>query len=266
MPTRDNGLEAAAYTPLTELDPRVADAMLELLRASGIAAYVAPAGRDKSGQFGSHPPQRPADRLYVDADATESARQIVQTHLLTMDAGRDGGGDPGQDPRDEDEIWQALIASYHAEPTDPVPPWPASEDLDEEDGARDAGDDTDPARKHRGPDRGHGDDRPVRSGLVAGDDLEDGENAGGSAGADDEHFVPPAPPPVPRPDPVSAWSWAGLFGGPSYMLIATLVGWPIPGWAAFLAVAAFIGGFVALVVRMGDKPPPDSGPDDGAVV
>ena len=34
----------------------------------------------------------------------------------------------------------------------------------------------------------------------------------------------------------------------------------------FTAVAAFIGGFVALVVRMGDGPPSDSGWDDGAVI
>jgi hypothetical protein len=45
-----------------------------------------------------------------------------------------------------------------------------------------------------------------------------------------------------------------------------MVGWAIPGWAAFLAVAAFVGGFATLVIRMGDKPPRDSGPDDGAVV
>jgi hypothetical protein len=37
----------------------------------------------------------------------------------------------------------------------------------------------------------------------------------------------------------------------------------VPSWAAFVAVAAFIGGFVALVLRMGDEPPED---DDGAVV
>jgi len=38
--------------------------------------------------------------------------------------------------------------------------------------------------------------------------------------------------------------------------------WDVPSWAAFSAVAAFIGGFVALVLRMGDEPPDD----DGAVV
>ena len=86
------------------------------------------------------------------------------------------------------------------------------------------------------------------------------------AAADDGEFVPPVPPPLPSLDPVAKGAWAALFGGPGYLLLATMVGWAIPGWAAFLAVAAFVGGFATLVIRMGDKPPRDSGPDDGAVV
>ena len=84
--------------------------------------------------------------------------------------------------------------------------------------------------------------------------------------ADGENFVPPAPPPLPSLDPLTKGAWAALFGGPLYLLLATMVGWAVPGWAAFLAVAAFVGGFATLVIRMGDRPPRDSGPDDGAVL
>ena len=87
-----------------------------------------------------------------------------------------------------------------------------------------------------------------------------------SAPAEDGDFVPPVPPPLPSLDPVAKGAWAALFGGPGYLLLATMAGWAIPGWAAFLAVAAFVGGFATLVIRMGEKPPRDSGPDDGAVV
>src|SRR5262245_49068371 len=83
---------------------------------------------------------------------------------------------------------------------------------------------------------------------------------------DDEHYVPPAPPPLPRLDPVSKGAWVALFGGPGYLLLAVLLGWVVPSWAGFCAVAAFVGGFATLVVRMGDRPPGDSGSDDGAVV
>jgi hypothetical protein len=83
---------------------------------------------------------------------------------------------------------------------------------------------------------------------------------------DDDHFVPPVPPPLPRLDPITKGAWAALFGGPLYLLVAVMASWQVPDWAAFCAVAAFVGGFATLVVRMGDRPPRDSGPDDGAVV
>lgn len=83
---------------------------------------------------------------------------------------------------------------------------------------------------------------------------------------DEGHFIPPEPPPLPHLDTVSKFAWAAVFGGPAYLLVAVMVGWIIPGWAGLAAVAAFIGGFATLVVRMGDRPPTDSGPDDGAVI
>ena len=87
---------------------------------------------------------------------------------------------------------------------------------------------------------------------------------------DDEHFIPPAPPPLPKLDPITKGAWAALFGGPGYLIVATAVGWSVPGIAAFCAVAAFVTGFAILVLRMNDSPGsgpggPDDG-DDGAVV
>ena len=83
----------------------------------------------------------------------------------------------------------------------------------------------------------------------------------------DDHYVPPVPPPLPRLDPVTKGAWLALFGGPLYLLISTAIGATISGLAAFLAVAAFVGGFVILVLRMDNGRPPDSGSDDdGAVV
>jgi hypothetical protein len=82
-----------------------------------------------------------------------------------------------------------------------------------------------------------------------------------------DHYVPPVPPPLPRLDPITKGAWLALFGGPLYLLISTAVGATISGLAAFLAVAAFVGGFVILVLRMDNGRPPDPGSDDdGAVV
>lgn len=82
----------------------------------------------------------------------------------------------------------------------------------------------------------------------------------------DDHYIPPPPPPLPHLDPVAKGAWAALFGGPAYLLISTLIGMSAPGWAALLAVAAFIGGFAVVVLRLGDKPSRGDGPDNGAVV
>jgi len=91
--------------------------------------------------------------------------------------------------------------------------------------------------------------------------------ADGTPAEDEEHFVPPAPPPLPKLDPVAKGAWAALFGGPGYLMVATAVGWSVSGLAAFCAVAAFVAGFAILVLRMHEPDPggPDDG-DDGAVV
>lgn len=81
-----------------------------------------------------------------------------------------------------------------------------------------------------------------------------------------DHYVPPVPPPLPRLHAATRGAWLLLLGGPLYLLISTAVGATITGFAAFLAVAAFVTGFVVLVLRMDNGRPPDSGSDDGAVV
>jgi hypothetical protein len=83
---------------------------------------------------------------------------------------------------------------------------------------------------------------------------------------EDEHFVPPPPPPLPHLDSVAKGAWTALFGGPAYLLAATLLGWVVPGWAALLAVIAFVGGFAVVALRLGDRRSDDTGSDDGAVL
>ncbi len=151
---------------------------------------------------------------------------------------------------DEDEVWRQIVASYNAEETSAEPPWPDRENVPEEPEPRaDAS-------------RGAGD---TATGLIDPDD--DFAEPGGDPGDDeDDHYIPPPPPPLPKTDAGTKIAWLALFGGPAYLLLAALLGWPMRGWILFAAVAAFIGGFVALVVRMGDRPPNDSGWDDGAVI
>ncbi|WP_406317111.1 hypothetical protein OHA77_07850 [Streptosporangium sp. NBC_01639] len=154
---------------------------------------------------------------------------------------------------DEDEVWRQIVASFNdtAERDAADQPWPDSENLPSE-----------PLR--RVVKQSEEDERPsVKADSAAeggGDDAEQED-------PDDEgHYVPPPPPPLPRTDATTKVAWLGLFGGPAYLLLSAALNWNLQGWMLFTAVAAFIGGFVALVVRMGDGPPNDSGWDDGAVL
>lgn len=82
---------------------------------------------------------------------------------------------------------------------------------------------------------------------------------------DDEEFVPPAPPPLPRPrDRIEKAAWAGLVVGPLLLVAVQVFG--LPGVLTPIGLLAFLGGFVAVIARMEDRPRQDDGWDDGAVV
>jgi hypothetical protein len=146
---------------------------------------------------------------------------------------------------DEDEVWRQIVASFNdtAERDSADQPWPDSENVPAE-----------PTRRVVKPsEEPEPDEDPYKDSA---DDEEEEEG----------HFEPPPPPPLPKLDLPTKLAWVALFGGPAYLLVAAMASWHMEGWALFTAVAAFIGGFVALVVRMGDGPPNDSGWDDGAVL
>jgi len=83
---------------------------------------------------------------------------------------------------------------------------------------------------------------------------------------EDDKYIPEPLPPPGKLDPVSKGAWLAVVGGPAYLVIAGLfLHWPISATAAFIAIAAFVGGFVTLVVKLGDHPRRDDD-DDGAVL
>jgi hypothetical protein len=83
---------------------------------------------------------------------------------------------------------------------------------------------------------------------------------------EDERYVPVPLPPPRKLDPVSKGAWVAVIGGPAYLVIVGLfLHWSISATAAFFAIAAFVGGFVTLVVKLGDHPRRDDD-DDGAVL
>ena len=288
MNRRGNGLSADTYAPLVDLAPHLADAMLAALGEAGVAAYAtSPAGLPEPAEPAADAvPGDVLDRLYVDVDMKPTAEGILRVHLSRLrdasargsDDGRgepaeragtadrpdtdladladldgldglDGGGGDAGGPaeRDEDAIWAEIVAGFDTVPEGDVP-WPDEEDIREPAEPPEEGDD----RTGRLP-RARVIKPPDPPEFPAAHDEEEEE----------EHYVPPPPPPLPVADPLTKGAWIALIGGPVYLLITVVLDWSVPGWAAFLAVAAFIGGFVTLVLRMGDEP---RDPDDGAVV
>lgn len=76
-----------------------------------------------------------------------------------------------------------------------------------------------------------------------------------------DRFVPPAPPPLPTPTTDRLAAWLGVFGSPAVLLICLVFGIALPQLVAYLLVAAFVGGFLYLVIQMpsGPRDPDDNG-------
>jgi hypothetical protein len=76
-----------------------------------------------------------------------------------------------------------------------------------------------------------------------------------------DSFVPPPPPPLPRPTTDRMVAWLGIFGSPLVLLVCLIFRVDLPQILAYLLVAAFVGGFLYLVIQMprGPRDPDDDG-------
>jgi hypothetical protein len=280
---RGNGLSASTYVAVADLDPRTADALLAELRERGVAAYAA-----DSPDPG---PRGRVDRLYVDAAAEDVVRTLIDEELSRpLEPGDDpshdpGGpghdpGGPGHDPGGPggsdwpsedlavdsayidsafiDSAFADIVADFNRGPGTQVGAWPADEDLDqpEQPGlGRPASD------AASGSDSSAGSTGATRS-YLGWDDLLRPEPA--AAPDPEERYVPPPPPPLPHADLRTRIAWAAVLGGPSVLFAAGILGWHLNDMVLLLAAVAFLGGFVALVARLKDRP--DDETDDGAVI
>lgn len=280
MPHLDNGLPAASYVPLADVDPPLAQHVLEVLKDAGVAAYAEPLAGEKGPYQEVRPPDRPTTRVYVDRSARVRAREVVGSTLPGLRAEFLADAAARADRRDVaqaevDAAWAEIVAAYDAPATDlgPVPPWPVQEDVEPDDPAAGRGSGlsgrlvrragpTAPAGSGR---TGPVDDAPAPDAPEAADPLAGRPSEPPAPDDPTDHYVPPHPPPLPRPsDTVSRFAWVGVIGGPLLMILANLVG--LDPLISGIGVAAFVAGFVTLVARMKDRRPQDDGWDDGAVV
>jgi hypothetical protein len=214
---RDNGLDAALWAPLRDVDPRVGEHLLDVLREAGIAAYLEPAADVGPYTRTVFLPSPPADRLFVDRTRLGEGRSLVDRHADDHAPARGPAAEhrPLRRDLDEDAEWARIVAAYEAEHGRTVveaadraaPPSPASAD---------------------------GDD-----GLPA-----------------EEHYEPPPAPPVPMPSPSTLYAVllaaAGvvLVGAPGVLGLASETG-------LVLGVAALVGSAGLALSRMRDRPDDD---------
>jgi hypothetical protein len=147
----------------------------------------------------------------------------------------DGPREPDDTPGDPSEAaWQAIVENYGDraeidEPPAPEPPAPTASTA---------------------PFGG-------RFGDLGGIPHEDDD----VRSVDDDTFEPPPPPPLPRLAPDRLAAWAGVFGSPTVLFVAVILGIGVPSLLMYLLVASFVGGFLYLVYRMprGPRDPWDDG-------
>ncbi|MFK3731223.1 hypothetical protein ACI2LJ_13305 [Streptomyces sp. NPDC088090] len=214
-------------------------------------------------------------------------------------ADQQDGGEREPQPIDEEAAWAAIVAGYGEEPADPpgARPFrpienlrlPEPEELEAREARAASGSDVpkpDKTKREPAPaepepeaddDDGPGAGPALGSSITFAPGVRPGggprdysvaEPEEGHGGADEGHFVPPEPPPLPEADTTTKFAWVAVVGGPVLMLLAVLLRWDMTWWLTTLCVGGFLGGFVTLVARMkGDDE--DDGYDDpgrGAVV
>jgi hypothetical protein len=225
----DNGLDAALWSPLEDVDPRVGEHLLDLLSAVGIAAYLEPSADVAPYTRSVSLPSPPSDRLFVDRARRAEARAVVDEHAPrpAEHTEPESGGRSAAKERaavrpdlDEDAEWARIVAAFEAENGRAV--------VAEEPAV------APPPAPHEVPVL----DQP------------------------DEHYEPPPPPPLPAPAPASLYAVllvvAGvlLVGAPGVLRLSSDAG-------LVIGVTAIAAGVAMLVSRMRDRS--DDG-DDGAVV
>ena len=151
-------------------------------------------------------------------------------------------GGSGGEPLDVDEAFAAIIADWGRETPVGERFWPVEEDT--------------------GPEITRTDE-PGPADVAAPAGIGAPQRAEPSRQVEEERYIPPDPPPLPRGDLISRLAWAGALGGPIFLLVAVIAWRTAPQLLLMLAIVAFVAGFVTLVARMPQHRDDDG---DGAVV
>jgi hypothetical protein len=286
---RDNGLDASEYAAAADVDPRVGEHLLDVLALAQIAAYLQPSADLHPVTRTTTLPDRPTDRLWVDRRHLAEAREVINridvgTGVVPPEAPEPDVPQDADTParrrrRDDldiDAAWRQILESWESPAVEPGPATrraaPPAEDAREPAEAPE-----DPEAPEAREPRDADEEPPAPPGPPAEERRRTVREPEPIVGLDvpfdryevvrdpdDEGFVPPTPPPVPRVSRYTALAVAlivvgvALFFRPSLLPVGESV-------ALVLGMAGILGGFGTLVWRLRDGLTDDD-PDDGAVV
>ena len=282
---RDNGLRADQFVALADVDPRLGEHLLDLLRLADIPAYLEPTTDPRVGV--RYRSAGPVERLYVQADQRQQARAVVVA--AAHEAGEAAAPEvvpPAPATRDDvlfgvdtDAEFERIVSGFTGPSADrsPRPPIeatnepaadggdheiaindnrldPASFVLDEDYAGVDTGitgaDLDEAARAHARARR----EAELRPDLDVGEDEED------------EHFVPPPAPPFPTPSANTVGAVLLLILGILVLLRGDVFG--LGSEASFpVSILLLLSGSALIIRGLRDQPEPGDEPeDDGAEV
>lgn len=254
---RDNGLDARTFRPLRDVDPRVGEHLLDVLRDAGIPAFLEPSLDVEPVTRNIALPSPPSDRLFVATASVGTAGTLVDEILAEDEehtradaeaakptgtiTDSDTAFDSGTEKRStatgpDDEQWRALVAAYELDHG------PLGSELSGGRGDASSFDEEAIARTERA--------QQLRAAELAAEDVE-------------EHYEPPPPPPLPILSRPAAYALLLIAAGavlliaPAVLGLATDVGFIL----GVLGVASGVG---MLIYRMRESAQDDD--DDGAIV
>lgn len=234
-----NGLEAASFRLLAEVDPRISHELLTLLARQGIAAYSLPSTGQSGVYLDRRLPNRPMDSFYVDAERHAHARSIADPVLTQHTA------------QTEAAEFEAIVAGLRMEnDSDQLTAERANELFAE-------------------PDNFGPPPSPVSSARVEPLDFDairlgprDYEPA-----PEDDHYVPPDPAPRSRPlHQHTKWAILSMVVGLILLLSPKLIGVDGGDGPILFGTIGILIGVVLLVGRLRDDTQEPHDGDDGAVV
>ena len=127
-----SGLPAAAYATLVDVDPPIAEHVLDLLAHARISAYAEPLVGDTGPYRDVRAPDLPTTRIYVERTRLTEARAAVAQGLPSLradfhaDAAARADADDMRRASSEriDAAWEDIVAGFH---TAEAPPRPDAE-------------------------------------------------------------------------------------------------------------------------------------------